>query len=227
MLRRSVILVGAFALCGVIGASAQAAGSIRLGPRLGYDTYAKETGIKKGALVGLDATYFATNHIGFGAYVDFSRVNTDGTYFPVEIAFGEDSTGIYAASQPLTVIRYGAQAMAQFSLSSALEPYVLAGIGAYQIQLDPQVERDSKSLTELQYTVGGGIDFTVASGAAIRFDVRDYIFTNFDRENLYPAAQRFRPTRFPEVVPEQEPFSGSTHNLVFALSFQFTPGGAR
>lgn len=226
MQRRSVILVGAIALCGVSSASAQA-GAIRLGPRLGYDTYAEKTGIKSGALVGLDATYFATNTFGFGAYVDFSRVNTDGTFFPIEIAFGEDSTGIFAGEQPLTVIRYGAQVVAQFSATSALEPYLLGGIGAYQIQLDPQVERDSKSLTELQFTLGGGIDFTVGSGAAIRLDVRDYVLTKFDRENLYPAAPRFRPVRFPDVLPAQEPFSGSTHNLVFALSFQFTPGGAR
>ncbi len=79
----------------------------------------------------------------------------------------------------------------------------------------------------MQYTVGVGLDIGVSSSAVVRIDARDYILTEFDRENLYPTDPRFRPVRFPEVIPEQEPFSGSTHNLVFAVSFQFTPGGAR
>lgn len=38
---------------------------------------------------------------------------------------------------------------------------------------------------------------------------------------------RFRPTRFPDVVPYQAEYNGTAHNIYAAIAFTFTPGGNR
>ena len=222
-----VLLVAATA---AVGQDAGRAGTFGVGVRLGYDTYSSSTGIDNGALIGIEADFFVSNNFAIGAYADFSRPSTDGTFFPAELTFGaEDSTMIFAVSQPLTVIKFGLELLGTTKLGSSFNPYLLVGAGAYQVQVDAQVNRANESSTNFQFTIGGGLALDVGRSSAIIFDVRNYFLTNFERARLDPVDARFLPTRFPDVLPVPAPAcdggSCTESNLVFAIAFQFTPGG--
>lgn len=228
MLRRLVFTLAVLAIGWPAGAAAQLeAGEFRIGPRLGYDLYAEKTSIDGAALLGLEATYFFARNIGFGAYLDVSRPSTDGNFYAAEVNFGNDSTLIFGVSQPLTVLKYGAELVGRAQVGERLVPYVHVGGGAYQIELDPQVAGASERITNLQFSVGAGLDIGLGRGSGVRIDVRDYVLTSFNRDDLDPVAGQFKPVRFPDVLPAQAPFDGTTSNLVFAISFTFTPGGAQ
>jgi opacity protein-like surface antigen len=199
-------------------------GQFHVGPRIGYIKYANKTGIKDAALFGLDALYYVSPNLGVGFALDVARPNTDGNFFPAEMSFG-DTTFIYAVSQPLTILQFALQAEA--TTGGRLAPFLGASIGGYRVSLDPQVAAGQSNFTELGFSFGGGIAFAVGEATSVRLEARDYVFTKFNRDNIYPVDSRFRPTRFPDVLPEPAPFDGTAHNIHVGLAFTFTPGGSR
>jgi opacity protein-like surface antigen len=219
MIRR--ILVGV-ALLGAVPALAAAQGQFQVGPRIGYTKYAERTAIEAGPMLGLDAAYSVSRNLSIGVRLDFARPVTDGNFFPAEMTFG-DTTMLFAVSQPLTVLHYGVAA--EFTTGGSFAPFVNAGVGAYRLSLDPQVARGVQHVSDLSFTLGGGIDFQTSPGTQIRLTVQDIIYNNFDRALLNPVDPRFAPVRFPDVIPVQEPFEGVAHNIHVALAFSFTPGG--
>ena len=223
MLRKLVLAV-AVAAVGAAPAAAQDAGSFRVGPRIGYISYANETGIQASALLGLDAVYHVTDGLAFGFNLDVSRPQTDSSFFPAEMSFG-DTTFIFGVKQPLTVVNF--EFAGELSLPGRFSPFILGGIGGYRVNTDPQVARGATDFTQLGFSFGGGIAFQAGGGTNVRIEVRDYVFTNFDRSQLNPVDARFTPTRFPDVLPAPEPFDGSAHNIAVTLAFSFTPGGSR
>ena len=70
---------------------------------------------------------------------------------------------------------------------------------------------------------GGGVAVQLSSNAGIHFDVRDQIFTKYDRERLRASESRFAETRFPEefVIPPAP--KETLHNIQFSIGFSFTP----
>ncbi|HEX9727604.1 MAG TPA: outer membrane beta-barrel protein [Gemmatimonadales bacterium] len=222
MLRKLVLGV-AFAALAAAPAVAQN-GSFRVGPRLGYVKYAEKTGIEAGAMVGLDGLYYISSNLGIGFTLDVSRPQTDSSFFPAEMSFG-DTTFIFGVSQPLTIAQFGLQA--EFSAGGSIAPFIMGGVNGYRVSLDPQVAAGPANFVELGFSVGGGVAFRTSAGTQIRLEARDFVFTDFDRSRLNVVRAAFQPTRFPDVLPVPDPFSGSAHNIHVALSFSFTPGGSQ
>ena len=210
------------ALLGVAAAPVTAQRQFQVGPRIGYTTYAAETAIEAGPMLGMDAMYSFSRNLAIGVRFDFARPTTDGTYFPAEMTFG-DTTLIFAVSQPITTVNYALAA--EFSTGGSFAPFVNGSVGQYRISLDPQVARGNASFSELLLTFGGGLAIQTSSGTAVRLTVQDIIYNNFDRARLNPVDARFAPVIFPDAITPQEPFLGAAHNIHFALAFSFTPGG--
>ena len=221
MLRHVVLGVAVAALL-PLPAVAQT-GQFSVGPRLGYINYDTETGLESAGILGLDATYRINRNIGIGFTVDVGRPTTDSSFFPAEMSFG-DTTFVFAVSQPVTVVNY--HLMLEATTGGTFAPFLLGSVGGYRMTLDPQVG-GNEDVNELGFSFGGGISFQTSGGTAIRLEARDFVFTNFDREVLYPVEQRFRPTRFPQVLPTPAPFDGTAHNIIVSLAFSFTPGGSQ
>jgi hypothetical protein len=221
MYRRFVVGLGLVALA----AGPVAAQHFEIGPRLGYVKWKAETGLKDAAMLGVDATYRVSSRLGLGVRFDVARPGTDGNYFPAEMTFGDDTTMILAVSQPLTVLQYGVQA--QFETGGALSVFARGGGGRRTITLDPQAARGRVSVSDWALMVGGGVRVRAGGGTAVMLEVQDLVYLNYSRESINPVEPRFRPTRFPDVIPYQPEFSGTAHNIYAAISFIFTPGGGR
>lgn len=226
MLRRLVLGVGFACLA---AAGPLAAQDFEVGPRLGYLRFKEATGIEPAGMLGLDAMYRISSRLGVGVRLDVSRPGTDGKFFAAEMSFAPaletDTTLIFAVEQPLTLVQYQVQGLVE--TGGAFSIFAKGSAGGYTITLDPQVARGRTNVTEWGFSAGGGLRFSTGGGTAVQLEVQDVIFTNFRREDLNPVEPRFRPQRFPDVVPLQPEFDGTAHNLYVALSFSFTPGGAR
>jgi hypothetical protein len=221
MYRRLVVgLVLAAAAAGPLAAQ-----QFEIGPRLGYVKWKEATGLENSAMLGVDAMYRVNSNIGLGVRFDVARPGTDGAYFPAEMQFGTDSTLVFAVSQPVTVLQYGAQAEVGFG--GAIGVFLKGGAGGRTFTMDPQASNGRITVTDWGFTAGAGFRIRAGGGTSITLEVQDLIYTNFDRESLNPVEPRFRPVRFPDVVPFQPAFSGTAHNIYGAISFIFTPGGGR
>lgn len=219
---RRLVLGAALAAC---MAGPLAAQQFEIGPRLGYVKWKQETGLTNAAMLGVDANYHVNSILALGVRFDVARPGTDGDYFPAEMQFGSDSTLIFAVAQPVTVLQYGAQAQLEFG--GAVSFFLKGGAGGRTFTMDPQASFGRVNITDWAFSAGGGIRFRTGGGTSIALEVQDLIYPNFSRESLNPVEPRFRPTRFPDVVPYQAEYTGTAHNIYAALAFTFTPGGSR
>lgn len=220
MYRRLVVGIGLVALA----AGPLAAQNFEIGPRLGYVKWKQATGLKNAAMLGVDAIYNLNSNFGLGVRFDVSRPGTDGDFFPAEMTFN-DTTMIFAVSQPVTVLQYAVQAQVQ--TGGAIGVFLKGGAGGRSITLDPQAARGRISVNDWAFQAGAGIRINAGAGTSVKLEVQDLIFTKYNRADINPVEQRFIPKRFPDVVPFQPEYSGTAHNIYAALSFIFTPGGGR
>jgi hypothetical protein len=241
MLRKLVLGAAALALTAGPAVGQDGTASFRVGPRAGYTMYKDATGLKPGVGFGMDAVYSVTKNLGIGVLVDFARPQTDSSYFPVEMSFGgsssdvnsEGETFIFGVQYPVTIAQY--HLLAEFRFGNRFQPFFSGSAGAYTMYLDPQAARGNTHFTNWAFSAGAGFDFQAGSATSVRLEARDFIFTRYDRANLEVQALAYdwtvssgsfnQPVRFPEVLPSQEPFSGTAHNIQVVLGFTFTPGG--
>jgi hypothetical protein len=201
-----------------------AAQDFEIGPRLGYVKFKEATGLEAAAMLGLDAFYRLGSKLGVGVRLDVARPATDEQYFAAEQSFG-DTTLIFAVTQPVTILQYGVQA--RFETGGSLGLFAKGGAGGYTITLDPQSARGRVNVSDWHFAFGGGVRLRTGSGTSVMLEVQDIIYNDFHRDDLNPVEPRFRPRRFPDVVPSAAPFEAAAHNIYAALSFMFTPGGAQ
>jgi hypothetical protein len=222
MTRKTIVALTMLAVGATGGLSAQIVPhQFQIGPRAGTIGFDNSSGIKRGGLLGVDATYYLTRGLGIGLVLDLSRPETDGSFFPAELSFG-DTTFAYEVSQPLTIVN--AQLQATFAFNAGrLAPFVAAGVGSYRIFLDPQVANGPRSFSNLSYSLGGGVNLRVGESSGIRLEVRDHVYSKFDRDRLNPVNARFAPLRFPELIPQPVAAKSTIHNIALLLAFSFVP----
>ena len=221
-------IVFAAALVGVTTpAAGQELRQFQIGPRIGFINYDSESGLDDAAMLGLDAMFSFTRNIGIGFRLDVARPETDPKFFPAEMTFG-DTTLIFAVTQPVTVLQYGAKV--ELTTGGSLALFAIGGVGGYRITLDPQVARGQRDITDVGWDIGGGVSFQTIGGTRIRLEIHDFIFQDFRRADLDPVRptfQGFPSQRFPDLVPPQPAFEGTAHNIHIAVAFAFTPGGGQ
>lgn len=229
-MRRSIVgLAGALALAvATTTVEAQVVPRrFQVGPRLGWVNFAEESGIKGSGLVGMDAVYFLNRTFGVGFSLDFARPQTDGQYFPAEFSFG-DTTFIYQATYPITVFQYQVVGLAQFG-SGRISPFVTGGFGQYRLYLDPQASTGQRQVANGLFTVGAGLNVRLGEASGLRLEVRDFIYTGYDLNEVDQVNSRYAPRRFPDVAPVPDDTcyreTCSLNNLQFAFAFTFVPGG--
>lgn len=190
----------------------------------GWVMYDKASAIKGGLAGGVELTYPLLGGLAVGPRLFVSRTESDGTYFkPAEFDFGPDVTRLYSVSQQLFVLGYGLTGRWTVSVGG-LAPYVVGGAGGYTLFLDAQKNARPKSTSGLRLEAGGGLDVRVAAGLGVRLEVRDEIFTDFDREILNPVDPRFHSVRFPEATGIPPAPKETLHNIALNLGFTYTPG---
>ncbi|MDQ6635077.1 MAG: outer membrane beta-barrel protein [Gemmatimonadota bacterium] len=214
------VTLAAVALVAAAASAQDAPGRFAVMPRGGYLRFDRATSIEPNAALGLDAMYALTRNFSIGTGLTFSRPQTRGEDFIAQISFG-DTTFLLKVTQPITIVDANVGAMLR--LPGRLTPYLLGAIGQYVMYLDPQVNSGSKKFTHTSGTLGGGFLYHVTDVTGLQLDLRDLIFTKYDRERLRPTQARFANTRFPEDVPTLPASKATVHNLMVSLGFSFTP----
>jgi hypothetical protein len=222
MTRRTILTLATLAVGATGGLGAQIVPhQFQIGPRAGSISYDNASGIKHAGLLGVDAAYFINRNIGIGFLLDLSRPSTDGRFFPAELSFG-DTTLVFQVTQPLTIVNAQIQGMVAFP-RGRLAPFVAAGVGTYRIYMDPQAAVGPKSVSAMSYSLAGGINYRVAESSGLRLEIRDQIFSNFDRDQLNPVNPRFGPRRYPDLVTPPVAAKSTISNLALLLAFSFVP----
>ena len=197
-----------------------------ISPRAGWVNYQREASLENTQFLGVDVSYNFSRMFALGTNFSVARPQTRGEDFLTSLTFGiptdGDTTYYFAVTQPVTVLDLGLNATARFPLAR-FSPYITGGIGSYSLFTNPQVDRGSRRTSAMSGNIGAGINIALAQGAGLQLDVRDQIFTKYNRDRLNPSESRFDETRFPEefVVPPAP--KETLHNLQFSIGFSFTP----
>lgn len=201
-------------------------------PHVGVLRYSIFSGLENGPAIGLDARYDVAPRVALGTSVTLSRANTRGSDFVTMLRYGDpskgDTTFIFRLQQPVTMLDASLNATLRVpSFTDRVEPYVTGGAGVYSFFLDPQANVGSaRDFARLSALLGGGVRMRVSQAAGITIDVRDHVFTNYDRSKLAASDPRFRSGVYPEDYPAPPPARDVVHNLFFSIGFTWTPARA-
>lgn len=180
-------------------------------------------------MAGISALYGITDQIQLGLAFDVSRPVSNGAYFPaatIEIGGLQQLTLV---SQRLTVIQY--QVEGEWSPTFArLAPFVTGGLGGYTVYKDAAKADQAgvtgfETFTGLMFSVGVGLNWAFGEGAGIRAELRDMIYTDWDRNELNPVLPQFQTDLFPDLLPEPPGDSSTLNNFRLSVGFFFIPGG--
>jgi len=180
-------------------------------------------------MAGLSAHYGVTNQIALGLTFDVARPVSNGAYFPaaeIEIGGVQELTLV---SQRLTVIQY--QVEGEWSPKFArLAPFVVASAGGYTVYKDA-AKADQAGVTGFEtfsgpmFSIGLGLNWAFGEGSGLRVELRDMIYTDWDRNELNPVQEQFQTDLFPDLLPAPPDDSSTLNNFRLSLGFFFIPGG--
>ncbi len=215
--------------------------SWRVVPSFGAFLYDEASALEDAPFFGGELSFPVSEFISLGTSITFARPQVDGSQFPLVLfQVSNDSLVLFEVGQQVTQLSYAALASVGTDFGR-VRVYGQGGIGGYTLFLDPQSNTSlaklgaEDNMSGLLIPVGGGIVFDVGSRAGIRIDVRDEIYTSYDRDRLNPAEPRFFNdctdhfqgllVCFPELNPDATEASETLHNIRLTLGFEFTPGG--
>lgn len=197
------------------------AGSFQLTPYGALLTPDNSSALKDGVMLGIEAAYYVTTNIAVGVTGNFGRSESDGTYFGAAVfplGAGLDTVQV---DQKVSIATYGA--IAKLGISAAqFSPFVAGGIGGYFLFLDPQSNDAPVTISGLGLEVGAGFHLALSDRTGIRADVRDLIFTDYDRDVLNVISPRFQTDLFLKGQPPGE--KSTIHNLRLSFGFSYLPG---
>lgn len=222
---RSYLTVAALAV--LASASIAEAQSItprqfRVAPRFGYMAFDRASSIEGSPYLGLQTDYGITSNLAVGFSFGISQPKTIGEDFITVLQFG-DTARLFQVRHSLNVVDYGAHALLSLPEFGRISPYAVAGGGFYTIFLDPQIENAPTTYTKPQFTLGGGASVRVGERSRLLLDVRDAVFTGYERDELFAVTPSNSP--FIEDLPAPHSTKSTLHNVVFSLGFSFTPRG--
>lgn len=224
------------------GVAAQEVGGWRAVPVFGAYTYDNATPFETSAFVGGELHHPIGRFLSVGGMVTFARPRVDGSYFPPALfQVSADTLILFDVGQQVSQVSYAALLSAGTWLGRA-QIYAQAGVGGYTFFIDSQSGDQLRraggetSVTNLLVPVGAGVTYMLGDRAGIRLDVKDEIFTSFDRDAFNVVAADFRNVCgvehqqnvsicFPERNPSPPEAKSTNHNFRFSVGFEFLPGG--
>ena len=200
----------------------------------GLQGYDSSSGLNSGAFVGAAALYQISDHFAVGPNIQFTRNDTDASFFTGVLDFGADSARVYQVGQTINTLHYALDGRFDILPGNEINPYVMAGAGGYTMYLETQPNDIQQRVTDLLVQFGGGIRWSITEATGIAVDVRDVMYTNFDRDVLNPirevhwnCSEPGNPSsgcRFPDAETATPDKKSTIHNLRFAIGLTFIPG---
>ena len=233
-------VLGVAATTAAAQAAAPAAGPesrFRITPNLGvmrFDRTSALSSTDEGlsqlwASAGLSASYDVTPQARVGIYLEYQRPTTSPDYYPYALFRTGNDYQLYAVSQIVSVLQYGIDGAYTLPVLPRLGPYVKGGVGRHAVYPDVQASNSTEHINGTHFLLGAGFNYAATGNIGVRFELLDFMWSDWDRDDLNPVDPAFQNTVFPEDNPPgvlwEKP--GIIHNLRLALGVTFTPGGAR
>ena len=220
-----VALAACVVMAGAAGAQARPR-QFTVTPRGGVITFDDAAGLETGGALGVDAEYHFARFFSIGTNLTYARASTRGEDFLGRITYGiaeqGDTSFFFRITQPVSVLDASLNGTLRFPLGR-LTPFVTGGAGVYTMYLDPQVNRGATRIGRLSGNVGGGVAVQLAERAGVTLDVRDLIFTDYNRARLNPTDGRFRNFQFPTEFQTAPAPKSTVHNFMISLGFMYAP----
>lgn len=229
-MRRSIVLLLLALTAGAAAAQENPARRWRVIPSVGMIRFDRttslsstESGISKlRPSMSLQAVYELRSSVQVGAYLEASPAHTDPAFFqPAALQFGTSQV-IDTVSQSVFVLQYGVSASLDLPVARAIGPFVRAGVGAYSLFPDVQVQSSSRSFAGVAFLVGAGMSRSISRSVGVRLELVDYVWSGFDRADLDPVqthATGYDGAAFGWETPS------TVHNMRLSLGVTFYPGG--
>lgn len=199
-------------------------GQFEVSTLLGWQRFDEAAALENGPAAGLEVQYFLRPTIAVGGYLSVGRPTTRGEYFPLVGLEFEDSTFFYLPDQTVTQIGFGLAGMLRLPPVQRLAPYVTAGAGRTRFILDPEQNRGNRREGFATWMVGGGVQYSSGGGVGLRLDVRDEVYSGFDREVFSVVDPLFMDRTMPHPNPNIPEPKSTVHNFRVSLAFSFVPG---
>jgi hypothetical protein len=195
-----------------------------LAPRVSYELFDASSALQDAWMLGFDAMYFfGESGFALGLNFDVGRPETDGEFFtPIRLDFGPESELQFVGVRT-TLVQTGLQAMYGFYGDRRWAPYLLGGAGGYIIYPDNQQQDGAEKVTGFAANFGGGLEIGIGESTGIRLEVQDFVYFDYDREQLNVVAEEFRDDRFPEMHGTPPDPKSTIHNIRLSLSLVFVP----
>ena len=221
---------------GVAPAAAQEAGRFKVVPSFGimrFDRTSALSSIETGLstqlwpTAGLQALYGVRSGVRAGLYLDVTRPETSSDYYAYALLKTGNNYQLFGVSQRVVVLSYGVTATVDVPFARKIGPYLRGGIGRHSVFADVQRTNSTESITGTEFSLGGGLSYAVSEAIGLRLELSDFMWSNWDREDLDPVAPAVRNTTFPEDNPVGLLWGSRSliHNLRLTLGFSFTPSG--
>jgi hypothetical protein len=198
------------------------------GSRIYYDN---SSALKDTWSGGVEIDYNVKNWVAIGAYVYGARPTTDGDFFPLVRMQFRDTVVVQTVSQQVTQIDYGVSANFRIPFRRAFFR-ALGGIGGYTFFLDDQRIESPEvpgtledSHTGLELLIGGAVGYRFGGAGAIELRVRDFIYTDFDREVFNVSEPLLAEPTIPQPSEGRPEPKSTIHNIHLELAFAFNLGG--
>lgn len=213
---------------------AQQAGQYAVSVLAGQTTYEDVAAIQSAPMAGIEAQYQPTSMLGVGFYVMGSRPTTDERYFPMSRLEFKDSVYHYLVNQQVVNIDFGVSASLRAGFG-AFEVMGLGGAGRYVFALDEERSRSPQSIPNqdddtfsgMEYMVGGSVGYNFGESGVIRLQVRDMIYTDYDRNRFDVSEPLLSARNVPHPNPDllAAESKDTVHSIRLNLGFTFFPGG--
>ena len=236
MMRRTLLLLSALALAAAPSAAQDADtlaiddGPVTTGrspfqitPSIGVLLQDESSALQRTTgVLGIDFMYRITEMFGVGFTGSVARPKTDGEFFPLVRIPAGDTSLYYRVSQNVVQYTFGLQGQAKMQLGR-YAPYATAGFGRYLFSLDPQAYDGVRRFGGPMFSLGAGVHVPLGRRAGMSVDVRDLVFTSFERDEFDATDPLLRDPRF-DPVPGGKPAPNTTiHNFRLTVGVSFIP----
>ncbi|HUE86002.1 MAG TPA: hypothetical protein VMO26_07990 [Vicinamibacterales bacterium] len=227
MIRQLATILTTVAVTAAVG-QAQDASRFHVGAHAGYTQFGEAAALENDAFLGVDAAYRLASlnlgglDVGLGFTFAASRPKTTGDQFPaIAFDFG-DTTFIQTVAQRITMLQYAAQAQLGGNFGRA-RLYGMGGGGAYSLIVDARQNLGGEVRTAPMGLIGGGFEYAIGQDFGLRFEARDMIMFDYERDFLDPTVGYIRDRRIRDALPPPVPAKSSIHNVQASLVFTYVP----
>ena len=174
---------------------------------------------------GLSGLYAVRSDLRVGLYYEGGQAETSPDYYRYALFRTTGAYELRAITQRVVFLSYGVAATWNVPAARVVGPYLKLGVGGHSVLADVQRTNSTRQVSGSEIVVGAGLSYQRGGNVAVQLELLDYMWNNWDRDDLNAVAPAEQNTVFEEDNPSGVtwPKPSLIHNLRLAIGFKFTP----